>query len=75
MHLFLSTTEIRKITDSKKQKYYFRNGINIFDSKHSAYKFKVYVIEGISHEYMNYIEKEWRKTNSLPKLCSYKSGR
>jgi hypothetical protein len=54
--------------------FYFRNGINIIDSKHRRYVFRVYFITGLTSLYLEHIEKEWRK-NGLPKLCSYSTGR
>lgn len=74
LKLNLSVTEKSYIKKTKRNVYFFRNGINIREPKHRKYKFKVYYIIGLSSLYLEYIEKEWRN-NGLPKLCSYSTGR
>ncbi|MBW6516626.1 MAG: hypothetical protein K0B81_08465 [Candidatus Cloacimonetes bacterium] len=54
---------------------YFRNGINVTESKHRKFTYKVYYIVKLRSIYMDYIEKKWREKYGVPKLCSYLSGR
>ncbi|MCE5300897.1 MAG: hypothetical protein LLG37_08530 [Spirochaetia bacterium] len=54
---------------------YFRNGINVFQTKHKKNKFRLYYISGIDNLYRDLIEKKWRENNNTPKLCSYSKGR
>lgn len=74
LKLNLNKSEKKYINSTDYKQYYFRNGINITDSKHKKNKFIVYYIAGLSSLYLEYIEKEWRK-NGLPRLCSYSTGR
>ena len=74
LQLNLSKSEKAHITKSKSGVFYFRNGINITDAKHKAFKFKVYYITGLTSLYLEHIEKQWREFG-LPKLCSYSTGR
>lgn len=71
--LYLSNTEKDFITNNEPA--FFRNGINIADSKHQLFEFRVYYIVGLTSLYLDYIEKKWREDCGLPKLCSYSSGR
>lgn len=73
--LQLSTEEKKFIENNACDTYFFRNGINIFESKHKKYKFRVYYIAGLKTLYLEFIEKKWREKFGLPKLCSYSSGR
>jgi hypothetical protein len=73
LQLHLSTTE-KTYLKKNKTVFYFRNGINITESKHKKFKFKVYYITGLTSLYLEHIEKQWREFG-LPKLCSYSSGR
>lgn len=70
----LSDDERNYINSTNHSKYYFRNGINILNDKHSNYSFKVYFITGLKSLYLDFIEKKWRE-NGLPRLCSYLTGR
>jgi len=75
-YLFLSKDEKKYINLNQGAKiFYFRNGINIFESKHKKYKFRVFFITGVKWLYLEYVEKKWRKEYGLPKLCSYMTGR
>jgi len=74
LKLHLSKTEKDYISKSKDNVFYFRNGINITDTKHKVFKFKVYYITGLTSLYLEHIEKQWREFG-LPKLCSYSTGR
>jgi hypothetical protein len=73
--LFLSSTEKKYIKNSNAKDFFFRNGIDIFEEKHSNFKFVVYFITGLNWLFLEYIEKKWREKYGLPKLCSYSSGR
>ncbi len=73
--LTLDSSEITYITSSPLSTFYFRNGINVTESKHKNYEYRIYYIIGLSTLYIEHIEKEWRKANGLPRLCSYSSGR
>ena len=75
LNLYLSKKEKEYIQNNTKKELYFRNGINIFENKHKRFKFKVFYIVGLSTQYLDYIEKKWRKKYNSPKLCSYSSGR
>ena len=74
LNLNLSEEERGYINITYFDTYYFRNGINITESKHMDYGFRVYYIIGLKSLYLEHIEKKWRDS-SLPKLCSYISGR
>lgn len=74
LKLNLSNNEESYIDKHEDNVFYFRNGINITDSKHNQYNFIVYYITGLTSLYLEHIEKEWRKFG-LPRLCSYSSGR
>lgn len=55
---------------------YFRNGINITEDKHKNFCYKVYFLCGFkSASYGDIIEKRWRESYGLPKLCTYSKGR
>ena len=55
---------------------YFRNGINITEEKHRAFSYKVYFLCGFkSASYGDIIEKRWRESYGLPRLCTYSKGR
>jgi len=73
--IYLSDKEKNRIQNSEVGKIYFRNGIKIFDEKHSEFEFRVYYMIGLSPLYVAFIEKKWREDFGLPKLCSYLSGR
>jgi len=73
--LHLSSKEKKFIADNEADTYYFRNGIDIFDSKHKRFKYVVYFIVGLEPLYLEFLEKRWRQEFGLPKLCSYSSGR
>jgi len=75
LKMFLSGKEKSFLKKSNKKEYCFRNGINIFETKHKKHSFKVYFITGLETLYTEYIEKKWREKFGLPKLCSYSSGR
>jgi hypothetical protein len=75
LRLNLSDEEKHFIQTNSANTYYFRNGINIFDKKHSSYTFRVYFITDIISMYAEFIEKNWREKYGMPKLCSYLSGR
>jgi hypothetical protein len=75
MKIFLSESETKKLDSLNNQTIFFRNGINIFDTKHEIFDFRVYYITGISLFYLEFIEKKWREIYGLPKLCSYSAGR
>lgn len=75
LKIHLSEDEKAFINQNTASKIHFRNGINIFEPKHSAYEFRAYFITGLNSLYLDFIEKKWRKIFGLPKLCSYKSGR
>lgn len=76
LKLYLSKSERQAVLSrAHLDREYFRNGININDSKHKKFKFRVYYIIGLSSLYLEFIEKEWRVNYGLPKLCSYSSGR
>jgi hypothetical protein len=74
LKLHLSNPERAYINKSKDDVFYFRNGINLADTKHKSFKFKVYYITGLTSLYLEHIEKQWREFG-LPKLCSYSTGR
>jgi hypothetical protein len=58
-----------------KDELYFKNGINVKDVKHTAYKW-IFVFVPISvHSIRDYVENEWRNIHGVPVLCSYTSGR
>lgn len=68
--------EERSFVNASNFQIHFRNGINISESKHLDFVFKVYFLAGFkSASYGDIIEKEWRKRYGLPKLCSYRKGR
>jgi hypothetical protein len=73
--IYLSDYEKEQLADSKFDKIFFRNGIDLTEAKHSGFEFKVYYITELSSLYLEFIEKKWREDNGLPKLCSYSSGR
>lgn len=73
--LQLSDKEKVFIKETDFEKIHFRNGINLTEEKHKNYKYVVYFIDNISVLYLNHIEKKWRESYGLPKLCSYSSGR
>ena len=73
--LTLSKGEKAYIKNTRYQKYFFRNGIDIAENKHKEYTFTVYYIVGLESLYLEYIEKKWRKIYGQPRLCSYVSGR
>jgi hypothetical protein len=75
LKLYLSRSEKQSLLRARSNRVYFRNGININDSKHKIFRFRVYYIIGLSSLYLEFIEKEWRVKYGLPKLCSYSSGR
>lgn len=76
LKLFLSDEEKKFITTTEAKQIYFRNGINIFDEKHSNYEYQVgYISDLKSFIHLDYIEKKWRKEYCLPRLCTYSSGR
>jgi len=74
LKLHLTETEKKYIKNNEQDIFYFRNGINLNDEKHSDFEFKVYFITGLTSLYLEHIEKEWRN-DGLPKLCSYLTGR
>ena len=74
LSISLSASEKQYIKNTKHSVYYFRNGIDISESKHNKYNFRVYFITGLSSLYLEYIEKKWREFG-LPRLCSYSTGR
>ena len=51
--------EKKYITNSEQDIFYFRNGINLNDEKHTDFDFKVYFITGLTSLYLEHIEKEW----------------
>jgi hypothetical protein len=75
MKLALSEDEKCFITNNTKSTIYFRNGINVLDSKHSPYTYKFYFQEIDSHCVRDIVETTWRKKNGIPKLCTYTEGR
>lgn len=74
LQLHLSKKEKTYINSRASNVFYFRNGINITESKHKNFSFKVYYITGLTSLYLEHIEKQWREFG-LPKLCSYSTGR
>ena len=64
-----------KWVNTTKPTLYFRNGINITESKHCGNDFRVYFILGSERLYLDYLEKKWREIYGTPKLCSYSSGK
>lgn len=74
-HIYLTAKEKRIVSRLNNEIIYFRNGINIKESKHNKFAFRVYYITGLSSLYLDYIEKQWRVNYGLPKLCSYSAGR
>jgi hypothetical protein len=75
LSITLSKEEKEHIQKATTPTLHFRNGINIFDSKHKSYEYRAYYISDISPLYMDFIEKKWRELYGLPRLCSYSSGR
>ena len=76
LQLNLSDVERNYIQNSNQNAYYFRNGINVFDSKHKSNLFRAYFITGLQSLFLEFIEKKWREDSQcLPRLCSYSSGR
>lgn len=75
--LNLSEKEISYIQNNRdREVFHFKNGINIFHSKHKKYIYKIYYISGLeSLTYLDYLEKKWRISYGLPRLCTYISGR
>lgn len=74
LQLNLSLSEKKYIKNQKDDVFYFRNGINITETKHKKYDFKAFYITELTSLYLEHIEKKWREFG-LPKLCSYSSGR
>jgi hypothetical protein len=72
--IYLSDDERILLNRSSSNQIHFRNGIDITESKHVSFEFRVYFITGLSTLYIDFIEKKWRE-NGLPKLCSYSLGR
>jgi hypothetical protein len=54
---------------------YFKNGIDLFSSKHINYNYYIHYLTINNHNIRDYIEIEWRKNYGTPILCSYVSGR
>ena len=75
LKIHLSDTEKEELEKAIGEKFYFRNGIDITEQKHTSFEFRVYYITGLSSLYLDFIEKKWREDFGLPKLCSYSSGR
>ena len=76
LDLNLSNKEKKEIIKSNSKVFYFRNGIDIFEPKHKKHIWRVYFIVGLnSMSYIDIIEKKWRSSFGIPKLCSYISGR
>lgn len=73
--LNLSEEEKKYISSKEYTDLYFRNGIDVRESKHKDFEFRVYFIVGLTSIYLDFIEKQWRSINGTPKLCSYSSGR
>ena len=71
--IYLSTEEKEFARD--KEELYFKNGINVKDTKHSAYKWYFVFVPMSVHSIRDYIENEWRNIHGVPVLCSYTSGR
>lgn len=74
-NIYLSAAEKKQLKKEGIGNKYFRNGIDITETKHKKFIFKVFYITGLSPLYLEFIEKKWREDNGLPKLCSYSSGR
>ncbi len=75
LKLNLSQTERDYIIENQAKTFFFRNGINIFDTKHASYSYKVFFVTEIDSMYAEFIEKSWREKFGMPRLCSYISGR
>lgn len=75
LKIHLHDTEKKELEKFEEKDFFFRNGIDLTDEKHSNYEFRVYFITGLSSLYLDFIEKKWREKYGLPKLCSYSSGR
>lgn len=75
LRIWLTKKEKTFICRSSKTQYFFKNGINVFDKKHTKRIYRAYFITGISQTYRDYIEKMWRERYGQPVLCSYKKGR
>jgi len=74
--LNFSNDEKLFINNNESEEFYFRNGINVTESKHINNTYKVYFICGLeSLSYGDIIEKRWREKYGLPKLCTYNKGR
>lgn len=58
------------VENSNETIYYFKNGINVFDSKHSKFKFRVYYLPTSNIAYSEWVENKWREKFGVPALCS-----
>ena len=74
--LNFSDDEMLFVNSSSSAEFYFRNGINVTETKHLDNNYKVYFICGLkSLSYGDIIEKRWREKYGLPRLCTYNKGR
>lgn len=55
--IYLSQDEKTRLANTETDKIFFRNGIDLTDTKHSGYEFRVYFITGLSSLYLEFIEK------------------
>ena len=54
---------------------FFRNGINVRDSKHAAHSWRFYFVPIEHHALRDDLEVRWRELHGQPALCSYARGR
>lgn len=70
------TNEEKEFVIKEEESIFFRNGINVSETKHINFTYKVYYIVGLkSYSYADIIEKKWRKLHGIPRLCTYSKGR
>jgi hypothetical protein len=70
-----SAKEKRWLHRNKDSAVYFKNGIDVADYKHRKHQWRVYYVECPNKFVNDIVEKQWRRANGLPRLCTYSEAR
>lgn len=71
----LTDDERSFVTQNKQHEIFFKNGIDVSDTKHCLYEYRFYYLPIISPVLRDPIEVAWRKKYNQPRLCTYRENR
>eukprot|EP00798_Chlamydomonas_sp_ICE-L_P019551 gene19551-26233_t len=73
--LCTSAKENKWLSSHKNVPIYFRNGIDVTDYKHKKFEWRIYYVACPNKFLNDIVEKLWRRSHGLPRLCTYSEAR